>query len=182
VPSEGKLFTRYKRAVCLTGDLPQFVEFSKKESDRGRNCVYVDQVVYSTEEKEPLLNLLRELIFNNIVSDGTTFFRQHTGIPQGSILSPLLCSLFYADLEKKKLGDLVFSSPPAPPPIIVNHSPNKSTYSQLSQSPLKRVSFSPNSANKRVYLPPCFQDLTYFYRGKVDSDHFSDHHDHNEDW
>lgn len=31
-------------------------------------------------------------------------YRQKTGIPQGSILSSLLCSLFYGDMEKTRLS------------------------------------------------------------------------------
>ena len=32
---------------------------------------------------------------------GQGFYRQMIGIPQGSILSALLCSFFYGDLEKR---------------------------------------------------------------------------------
>jgi hypothetical protein len=35
---------------------------------------------------------------------GGRLFRQKDGIPQGSILSSLLCSLFYGDMERKKLA------------------------------------------------------------------------------
>lgn len=34
---------------------------------------------------------------------GKTFYRQKVGIPQGSVLSTVLCNMFYAHLEKKKL-------------------------------------------------------------------------------
>ena len=34
---------------------------------------------------------------------GKQFYRQKVGIPQGSVVSTVLCNLFYADLEKKKL-------------------------------------------------------------------------------
>jgi hypothetical protein len=32
---------------------------------------------------------------------GTDYYRQMVGIPQGSVLSSLLCSFFYGDLEKR---------------------------------------------------------------------------------
>lgn len=34
---------------------------------------------------------------------GKQFYRQKVGIPQGSIVSTVLCNIFYADLERKKL-------------------------------------------------------------------------------
>ena len=37
------------------------------------------------------------------------YYRQVVGIPQGSVLSSLLCSFCYGDLETNKLGE--FSSP-----------------------------------------------------------------------
>lgn len=38
---------------------------------------------------------------------GKQFYRQKVGIPQGSVLSTILCNIFYADLEKKKLPFLM---------------------------------------------------------------------------
>src|ERR1700726_3588656 len=38
---------------------------------------------------------------------GKQFYRQKVGIPQGSVLSTVLCNIFYADLEKKKLPFLL---------------------------------------------------------------------------
>lgn len=35
---------------------------------------------------------------------GNSFFRQAKGIPQGSVVSTYLCSLFYADMERKHLA------------------------------------------------------------------------------
>jgi len=40
------------------------------------------------------------------VKVGKKFFKQKAGIPQGSILSSLLCNLFYAELEFEHLGFL----------------------------------------------------------------------------
>ena len=43
--------------------------------------------------------------FFNIVSlkIGQDYYRQIVGIPQGSVLSALLCSFFYGDLEREHL-------------------------------------------------------------------------------
>jgi telomerase reverse transcriptase len=34
---------------------------------------------------------------------GKQFYKQKVGIPQGSVVSTVLCNIFYAHLEKKKL-------------------------------------------------------------------------------
>lgn len=34
---------------------------------------------------------------------GRKYFRQRIGIPQGSVVSTILCNIYYAHLEKKKL-------------------------------------------------------------------------------
>lgn len=36
---------------------------------------------------------------------GPRYYRQVVGIPQGSVLSAILCAYFYGDLESKKLAD-----------------------------------------------------------------------------
>lgn len=71
-----------------------------------KNTVFVDKVVPCVHRKDTLLDLLQEHIERNIVKIGKKFFRQKAGIPQGSILSSLLCSYFYAELEKESLGFL----------------------------------------------------------------------------
>jgi telomerase reverse transcriptase len=54
-----------------------------------------------------LLKLLQEHVQQNIIKIGKKYYRQKNGIPQGSILSSLLCSFFYGDFEMKHLGFLV---------------------------------------------------------------------------
>ena len=88
----------------------------------------MDQVVYERERPEHLLALLHEHIFSNIIKvcscscwvciawiagsshlsrqNGTRYYRQTTGIPQGSVLSSLLCSLLVGDLERRHFSAL----------------------------------------------------------------------------
>ena len=68
--------------------------------------VFVDSVVQRRETHDQLLSLLREHIQRNVVQIGRKYYRQKIGIPQGSIVSSLLCSFFYAELEKEVLGFL----------------------------------------------------------------------------
>ena len=49
-----------------------------------------------------LLSLAKEHITQNLVKIGKKYYRQKTGIPQGSVLSSTLCNYFYADLERSE--------------------------------------------------------------------------------
>lgn len=71
-----------------------------------KSTVFVDNVVQNAQRKDALLDLLEDHVERNIVKIGKNFFRQKAGIPQGSVLSSLLCSYFYAELEKEHLGFL----------------------------------------------------------------------------
>ena len=68
--------------------------------------IIVDAVSEQIEQRENLLALLYEHVQRNIVKFGKQYFRQVTGVPQGSVLSTLLCSFFYADMERTYLNFL----------------------------------------------------------------------------
>lgn len=71
-----------------------------------KNTVFVDNVVPTTQKKDILLDLLEEHVERNVIKIGKKFFRQKAGIPQGSVLSSLLCNYFYAELEEECFGFL----------------------------------------------------------------------------
>ena len=47
-----------------------------------------------------MLDLIAQHVTANLVRIGGKFYKQRDGIPQGSILSSLLCNFFYADMER----------------------------------------------------------------------------------
>ena len=53
------------------------------------------QVVYPYARKQEIIALLEEHITENLVKIGHEYYRQVVGIPQGSVLSAILCSFFY---------------------------------------------------------------------------------------
>ena len=60
--------------------------------------------------RERLLELLREHISEHVIrlsARGAQYFKQDLGIPQGSILSALLCNVYYAQVKHKK-KDVVY--------------------------------------------------------------------------
>lgn len=69
-----------------------------------KNTVFVDTNLQRQETKDDLMHLLREHVERNLVKIGKRFYRQRAGIPQGSVLSSILCNYFYAELERDVLG------------------------------------------------------------------------------
>ncbi|KAK6536115.1 hypothetical protein TWF281_000361 [Arthrobotrys megalospora] len=68
-----------------------------------KSLIFVDRVACTYHERDALIRELREHVVNNFVQIGKRFYRQSLGIPQGSVMSTLLCNLFYADLEAREL-------------------------------------------------------------------------------
>jgi telomerase reverse transcriptase len=71
------------------------------------NTIFVNTNLQRCETKDDLMQLLQEHIERNVVKIGKRFYRQKTGIPQGSVLSSILCNFFYAQLERDVLGFLL---------------------------------------------------------------------------
>lgn len=89
-------------------DLSPFQEVVERELAKGRkNSIFVDPVVQSLLSKKALLALLEEHIAQNLVKVGKKFYRPKSGIPQGSVISSILCNFYYADFEGTRLGFLV---------------------------------------------------------------------------
>jgi telomerase reverse transcriptase len=68
-----------------------------------KNTVFVENVVHQARKTDELLDLMAEHIKYNMVKIGKKYYRQKEGVPQGSVLSSLLCNYFYADLEVQHL-------------------------------------------------------------------------------
>lgn len=86
-------------------DFRNFDEIVEESLAPGKkNTVFIDNVLRTAHKKQRLLELLREHVERNIVRIGKKFFRQKDGIPQGSVLSSLLCNCFYAKLEADHLS------------------------------------------------------------------------------
>ncbi|TCD64911.1 hypothetical protein EIP91_003447 [Steccherinum ochraceum] len=99
----GKIKRTYVKTAMPDDDHPHFISIATKLAETLRNTIFVDQVVYPYTQKKDMLQLLEEHITENIVKIGNDYYRQTIGIPQGSVLSTLLCSFFYGDLERNEL-------------------------------------------------------------------------------
>lgn len=106
-----KPFTKKLKFVTAFGEKHKFEEAVPLISQKFRSSVIADQVVYDSIPREEVLQKVRAHLFNHMVTlpihekDGCTKrFTQVTGIPQGSVLSPLLCNLYYGNAERQIFG------------------------------------------------------------------------------
>lgn len=105
--SHGKALRKYVgRAAPAMKQLHVKDIIAGKSQIRKSNTVFVDTIAQKTHGADEMLRLLEEHIQNNLLKMGKTYYRQRKGIPQGSVLSSLLCNFFYAELEREVLGFL----------------------------------------------------------------------------
>ena len=77
-----------------------------KESSEDRtlgNGVLVAPLGQQSLRKQQVEDLITEHVEFNLIKIGKKYYRQKNGIPQGSVLSSLLCNFFYGKLEKEEL-------------------------------------------------------------------------------
>ncbi|CAI0419754.1 unnamed protein product [Linum tenue] len=65
------------------------------------SSVLVNQGIERHLSRSEVMNVLKELVKRNVLRMGKCFYLQGMGIPQGSIVSSLLCSLYYGHLERR---------------------------------------------------------------------------------
>uniref|UniRef100_A0A7S1YHU4 Telomerase reverse transcriptase n=1 Tax=Sexangularia sp. CB-2014 TaxID=1486929 RepID=A0A7S1YHU4_9EUKA len=103
----GRIGTRFGREAEASVETAPFVPFAESLARRTRNTVFVDGVVHRLVAGDEMLALVQEHVRANLVRRDGRFFRQVVGIPQGSVLSSMLCCLLYGRLEAKKLVRVV---------------------------------------------------------------------------
>ncbi|XP_074432507.1 telomerase reverse transcriptase [Larus michahellis] len=106
ITTNGKARRFYRRHVStfkdFMPDMKQFVS-QLQENTSLQNAIIVEQSLTFNETSSSLFTFFLQMIHNNILEIGSRYYLQCCGIPQGSILSTLLCSLCYGDMENKLL-------------------------------------------------------------------------------
>ncbi|XP_053916186.1 telomerase reverse transcriptase isoform X2 [Cuculus canorus] len=106
ITTTGKARRLYKRHVStfkdFMPDMKQFVSQLHEDASL-QNAIIVEQSLTFNETSSSLFTFFLQMIHNNILEIGNRYYLQCCGIPQGSILSTLLCSLCYGDMENKLL-------------------------------------------------------------------------------
>ena len=93
----GRKFVSTAQAVSEFQDFGRVV--AKSIATARKDTVFVNGNSYFRHQRDKLLALLEDHVENNMLKIGKRFYRQKSGIPQGSVLSNLLCNLVYARLE-----------------------------------------------------------------------------------
>ncbi len=112
LPCVGHLATSYK-ATCLPAHELQPLHVTLRRlmqnSTSLRNSVLVDNSSCEYLARQSAEDMLRHHITQNVIYMRGRYYLQEVGIPQGSVLSSLLCSLFYGHMERHGLADLPIS-------------------------------------------------------------------------
>ncbi|KNG48986.1 telomerase reverse transcriptase [Stemphylium lycopersici] len=100
-PMPRKKYVAHSQAATDTTPFHQLVQ--DRLAGTKANTIFANTNMQRCESKDDLMQLLREHIERNVVRIGKRFYRQKAGIPQGSVLSSILCNFFYAELERDVL-------------------------------------------------------------------------------
>ncbi|KXX74891.1 Telomerase reverse transcriptase [Madurella mycetomatis] len=102
-----KVTKRWHTVAQASGDARTFLEkIEESLAGNKKDTVFIDSAVQKMHDTRDLLALTTAHIGQNLVRIGKKYYRQKCGIPQGSVLSSMLCNYFYADLERNHLGFL----------------------------------------------------------------------------
>lgn len=102
--AKSKVMKRWHTSARAGTDKSTFLQLTARGAiPSKKNAVYVDSVFRKSHSTHDLLALIDSHIQENLVKIGKKYYRQKNGIPQGSVISSVLCNYFYADLEKKVL-------------------------------------------------------------------------------
>lgn len=106
---------RYHVLRGFTQDGPErhasLTEIVDEQSRKQSNSVLAKNMRMGFADRSSMLAILREHITRHLIRFNGKYFLQRCGIPQGSTLSSLLCSLYFAHLEKNKLATLLEDAP-----------------------------------------------------------------------
>ncbi len=103
------------RSKCTVepGNVSNFINAASACSSKFNQSIVVGNVRCNVAKKERIYDLIQEHLSSNLLMmrerHGNAFFLQKDGIPQGSVLSTILCNYYYGDIERELLED-VFAS------------------------------------------------------------------------
>ncbi|KAM5157302.1 telomerase reverse transcriptase isoform 2-T2 [Mantella aurantiaca] len=104
IDSNGQIRKSFKHHASTFADfMPNMKRFLSylQERNVAQNSIIVEQNLSLNESSTKLLSNLQEMISNHILRIQKQYFIQRCGIPQGFMLSALLCGLCYGELENK---------------------------------------------------------------------------------
>ncbi|KAI3640732.1 hypothetical protein MIR68_001610 [Amoeboaphelidium protococcarum] len=97
-------FQKLYHKVSIRAEQHQtFPEFCKELAKSIANKVFIDKVQQKKVSGADVFKAIEQLIYDNILQFEDGYYVQEEGIPQGSIVSSLLCSLLYSHLALNEL-------------------------------------------------------------------------------
>ncbi|KAI5453708.1 Telomerase reverse transcriptase [Naganishia albida] len=104
LPSTGRKPKKYGSVAHSRQDVEPFHSRLFHSTENLRNAVLLDQVQMSSHFGEQIMQTLKSHLREHLVKIGPEFYKQKTGIPQGSKVSSLLCTLYYGHMEQAHLS------------------------------------------------------------------------------
>jgi telomerase reverse transcriptase len=105
--SLGRVFRKQNVLVGPPADFQPLTDSAVELAKERHNSVFVDRVSCSVKRKGALLKQIHEHLTSHLVVAkgryGDRYLLQRNGIPQGSVLSTLLCNFYFGDVEKSLL-------------------------------------------------------------------------------
>jgi len=105
--SMGRTFKRPRKMIGPPSDFRPFYQVAENLGEHHHRSIFVDGVRCTLVKKDRLMGQLREHLTSHLVTVrgryGDRYLLQSTGIPQGSVLSTLLCNFYYGNVERMLL-------------------------------------------------------------------------------
>ncbi|CAG8439136.1 12769_t:CDS:10 [Funneliformis mosseae] len=102
-PKGGEIRRRNGHYVHNGEEFVIFPKYANELAQRYKNAILVENVRESYKDLGDVLDQLEEHIQHNVIKSENKYYLQRVGIPQGSILSSLLCSIYYGVMERSEL-------------------------------------------------------------------------------
>jgi hypothetical protein len=107
IESRGRVCKRRKQEVTPAEQFGPFFHTVRRLTTEYHRSIFVDGVTGATR-KEQVMEQLREHLMSHLLvakgRHGNRYLVQATGIPQGSVLSSLLCNFYYGNIERRLFG------------------------------------------------------------------------------
>ncbi|GBC42268.2 telomerase reverse transcriptase [Rhizophagus irregularis DAOM 181602=DAOM 197198] len=103
----GTIYRKCDNFVHDSSEFLSFPKYSAKLTQNYKNAILIDNVYESYMEVKDVLELLKEHIQQNIIKVNEEYYKQKVGIPQGSVLSSLLCSIYYGVMEQEEFKYII---------------------------------------------------------------------------
>lgn len=99
--SNDQIKKSFRKYTCKINEISQFEELIKRNCDRfDKSMIFVDKVNGIFCDKIKIFDMIKDHVGNNKILLENIIYRQGVGLPQGSVLSTLICSYVYGHFDQ----------------------------------------------------------------------------------